>query len=455
MGKNLYNGISLVMVLSLLFAFGCQESIIVGSDLLDDEKLNLAFNDTLSLSSKTIVGERVATYRPNINSKTYTLGQLNDNLFGKLTSELILTNQMSGTTKANYHLITESVRFDSLVLVLKYDTLGTYGAYNSVHHIKVHQLKNTYLANDTIYSDRLFEFEPMPLYDGFKEIDVNDTIVLKDHLTQTFIKQAPQLRLRLNDNFGKLIFNDSMAAQSDTSFTNLFKGLIIKSIPVSGSSIYGFDFTSENLNTGNAQNKLIMYYTVGDTMRKEYQYFITTATANKITHDITGSQVDDFIKNPIKGDSITFIQGMGGSKTVISFDDLTFLEDKFINKVEMDIFVSEIGVLNSLYRAPIQLLASRKNAAGSLELIPDLAQLVNNGIPFGSIFGGVLNSDNLVKKYTINITNHIKRALRDKTYNSDLYIGILNEAETPRRAVFYGAKHSTYPMKLRVTYTKI
>jgi len=65
-----------------------------------------------------------------------------------------------------------------------------------------------------------------------------------------------------------------------------------------------------------------------------------------------------------------------------------------------------------------------------------------------------LNSAGQVKKYTLNITNHIKSALKDNTYNSDLYIGILTESETPHRAVLFGAGHSQYPMKLKITYTK-
>ena len=219
--------------------------------------------------------------------------------------------------------------------------------------------------------------------------------------------------------------------------------------------MYGFNFSTAALAEAQPVNKLIMYYTVGDTTRMEYQYLINTATVNKYVHNRTGSDADFFIKNPSRGDSLAFMQAMGGVKTVVSFKDLSSLSDKLINKVELDVFVFEPTNQQGTFSNPSQLIASRKNASGNIELIQDLAQLINSGVSFATVFKGQLNEEGTVRKYTMNITNHIKNAVKDKTYNSDLYIGILNEQESPRRVIFYGPKHKSNPMKLRVNYTKV
>ena len=54
----------------------------------------------------------------------------------------------------------------------------------------------------------------------------------------------------------------------------------------------------------------------------------------------------------------------------------------------------------------------------------------------------------------MNITNHIKKAVKDSTYNADIYLNVLTETGNPKRVVLFGANHSTYPMKLNITYTK-
>jgi len=90
------------IVFSFLILQSCQDSILVGNELLDNEKLVLSFNDSLKLSSSTIAGTRVVTHRPNVNSRTYVLGSLNDATFGNLTTSLYLTNVLASTKPVRF-----------------------------------------------------------------------------------------------------------------------------------------------------------------------------------------------------------------------------------------------------------------------------------------------------------------------------------------------------------------
>lgn len=449
--KHTIGKVATAIVFSFLILQSCQDSILVGSELLDNEKLVLSFNDSLKLSSSTIVGTRVATHRPNVNSRTYVLGSLNDATFGMLASSLYLTNSLA-TAKPVY---TGNIKFDSLVLVLAYDTLGNYGVSNPIHQVEVFQLLNTFSKTDTFYSDVRFDANTTPLASKQVAINSRDSVSYLDHVTSTVVKKRPQLRLKLDDSFGQMLISDTNLTKNDTLLGNFLKGFYIKSTPLSGPSTYGLNLLDASLSSLDGVNKLVMYYTQNDTLKKEYQYPIHASTPANYTYDRTGSQVEKFIDGTNSGDSLTFLQGLGGVKTVVSFDDLSFLKDKLINKVVLDIYVSDLGGELNIYPPPIQLIASYKTASGSFQVIQDVSQLISNGVSLVSVFGGNVTGTGNLRKYSLNITNHIKNALKDSTYDSDLYLNVLTESETVNRAVMYGAKHSTFPMKLNISYTKI
>ena len=441
-------------ITALFFSFlilqSCQDSILVGNELLDNEKLVLSFNDSLKLSSTTISGERILTHKKSVDSRTYVLGSLDDATFGKLTTSLYLTNVLA-STKPVY---TGNIKFDSLVLVLAYDTLGNYGVANPIHKIEVFQLENTYSKTDSFFNDVQFAASSTPLFSKEVRINTKDSVSYLDHTTATVVKKRPQLRLRLEDTFGQMLISDTNLTKNDTLLDNFLKGFYIKSTPLSGPSTFGLNLVDASLASLNGVNKLVMYYTQNDTLKKEYQYPIHASTLANYTYDRTGAQVEKFIDGTYSGDSLTFVQGLGGVKTVVSFDDLSFLNDKLVNKVVLDVYVSDLSGDFNLYPAPVQLIASYKNASGNIVFIQDVTQALSARILI-DVFGGNVTGTGNLRKYSLNITNHIKNALKDSTYDSDLYLNVLTESETVNRAVIYGAKHSTFPMKLNISYTKI
>lgn len=442
-----------VFLLVLSFISGCQDPILVGGTLLDDEKLNIGITNDFDLITKVIPGDTIVTYLPNLDSRTYLLGQLDDPIFGNIAAELYLKFKLS-TTKPTY-LSEEKLRFDSLVLVLQYDTLGTYGNNIGSQSVKVYRLDESINDKDTFYSDTNLKYLPSELAKIEKIISPKDSVRIKDHLTGKQVTLSPQLRIRIDNSFGEALIKNEDAAKNDTLFDEFFKGIYLTSTSTNNQPfMYGLNFNNTALNSTSPINKLIMYYTVNDTTEKTYEYLINTATINRFVHNRTTSQVESFINNPLLGDSLSFIQGVGGVKTVVKFNDLNSLDTLLINKAELEITAADVQGQNGVYNLPKQLIATRKNSDGNLIFIDDIAQLVSGNVLFSPVFGGSPIVSGSLRKYKLNITNHIKRAVKDKTFDSDIYISVLTEAENPARAIFYGAKHSQYPVKLNITYTK-
>lgn len=442
-----------VFLLVLSFISGCQDPILVGGTLLDDEKLNIGITNDFDLNTKVIPGDSVITYLPNLDSRTYLLGQLDDPIFGNIAAELYLKFKLS-TTKPTY-LSEEKLRFDSLVLVLQYDTLGTYGNNIGSQSVKVYRLDESINDKDTFYSDTNLKYLPSEIAKIEKVISPKDSVRIKDHLTGKQVTLSPQLRIRIDNSFGETLIKNEDAAKNDTLFSEFFKGVYLTSTSTNNQPfMYGFNFNNAALNSTSPINKLIMYYTVNDTTEKTYEYLINTATINRFVHNRSTSQIESFINNPLLSDSLSFIQGVGGVKTVVKFNDLNSLDTLLINKAELEITAADVQGQNGVYNLPKQLIATRKNSDGNLIFIDDIAQLISGNVLFSPVFGGSPIVSGSLRKYKLNITNHIKRAVKDKTFDSDIYISVLTEAENPARAIFYGAKHSQYPVKLNITYTK-
>jgi Domain of unknown function (DUF4270) len=439
---------------SFLLSFNaCQEPIAVGSDLLEgDLRIDVGFIDSLKLSSYTIPGERVITYRSGVNSRTYLLGQLSDPVFGKLNAEVYLKNYLN----ASLPNFTGAV-LDSVVLALQYDSLGTYGGNNASFKVDVFQLIDPLPIKDTIYSDVNIPSSSTPIGSKTLVVAAKDSITIKDHVTGKNVRQAAHLRIKLDSTWGAALINNVDANKADSTFSKYIKGLHIKAAPISGSGIFGLNFSDAVLGTTSPINKLIVYYhkSPKDSTLQTYLYPIQGITVNKYSLDRVGTVAQDLIDNKLKGNEYTLLQAAGGIKTIVTFDNLAPLADKLISKVELDIFVGGLPNQNTSISPPVQLVANRYNSDGKLELIPDILQLSSVGQNFGPVFGGNLDNKQSVKKYTLNITNHVKNIIeKPTTYRPELVLGILTESESASQVVLYGGKHSAFPMKMRVTYVK-
>ncbi|MCE2789896.1 MAG: DUF4270 domain-containing protein [Saprospiraceae bacterium] len=445
-----------MVCLAAVWLASCQESIPVGFDLIDEQNLGIEVATEFDLSTRTIAGERVITHRPGVDSKTYILGNLNDQVYGIVEPSLYLSFLL-GDTPPDFSTVKPD-GLDSLVLILEYDTTATYGQKAGLQEIEVFPLVDSLYVNDTIYSDAVIESSMSPVAKITRWVSPKDSVNVTDYKTKKSERQAPQLRIRLDQEFGRQLLSNLEANKSDAALRKFFMGLKIVSRSADNKPmLYGLNLNNSALLSSNPLNKLIAYYQQpsGDTtIRATYQYLIYAATANTFQHQYQGSVLHTSLQDSTVSQQVSFVQPMGGAKTRIRIHDLDKMKGKLINKAVLECFVADIPGPVGNFSEPPQLILESKNRNGQTVLLPDIFQLINNNVNFVQVFGGTLEKTSPVKKYTFSITNHVKIALRDSTYNSDMLLSILTESEIPNRVAIHGGKHATYPVRLKITYTK-
>ncbi len=263
--------ISRLLIPGLCFlAFSCSDPSVVGSNLLSDENIDVNFTDTVALTSKTIPGDSVATYRSSIsfNGRTYLLGTLDDTYFGQ--SESILYLGLS-----NISAIPQFAedQIDSVVLALAYDTLGAYGNRSGQHMITVHQMNtrlNSALAEgevDTLFSNQYFEFDPAPIGSESVTPDYLDSVTIFSPFEDTLVRLQPQMRIRMDLDFWETILLDTLKTESDSAFQESVKGLALVSVPLE-SSMIGFNLSSASGTT----HSVLVYYTDEDSVKTTFTF---------------------------------------------------------------------------------------------------------------------------------------------------------------------------------------
>lgn len=445
----------------LMTTAGCNDGSIIGNDLLEGEAIELAYDDNFALSGKTVRGDSVSTYRRGSINQTYMLGQVDDPLFGKSSSD-IYTAMIFGTSLPDF---SESL-IDSIVLELDYDTLGFYGASDIVHNIEVFRVTEDWADRDTIYSDESFMTDMMPI--GSKSLipDVEgDSVRFQVRVTDvdSFIYLTPRLNIRLDNAFGAELLADSAAAKTDSAMIANFKGLYIKST-TNGSSMIGFNF-NENFTFDNATvAKVAVYYTQKDSdnmdVKRSYNYYLRSETFSHFELDVSGSPVEASIGDPIAGDEFLYVQGMSGVDSEIDLPDLSALKGNIINSAQLVLTVAddEMEFFTDLYPTNSNFILSKYNADGIKVLVDDVTKDnidSNTGLALldGEIKETTLDNGEIVNTVTFNITDYIKNTIDADDLTPKVIISPLGRTESPRRTVFYGTNHPTYPVKLRIAYT--
>ncbi len=437
--------------LVLTFLCSCKDEIIVGGGLLDDEKILIDYTDTIGLISETIISDPIVVYdTANTSRRTYLMGQMKDSEFGTFTSHLALGFNINNSSPPSYPIGDKPLKFDSIVLVLTLDTLGTYGNPSGIpFHFQVYQLAKPLPFGRTIKSDISLDISNNVLADVMKSVKPKDSTSIVNHADGKVIKLLPQIRIKLNDEFGKSIFEDKEAALKDSAFVALVKGIYMTATPMNQFGTFGVNFSSSAM-FSSVSNKLVMYYTESDTIKKSYGYFINSKVINKIERNFEGSAVEKHVESPVLSGQQIYVQGLAGPKARVKFKNLETLKDKIINYAALEITLKSGGDVAAL--VPLQqIMAERKDTSGLFYYIQDVIQTAEH---YKTVFGGGLTTRSGDQIYRLNVTNHLRKALIDPEFISDIYLNAFNESEEIKRSILYGAEHPEKKMRLKISYTK-
>jgi len=402
------------------------------------DQIGTAFSDTISIQTSIV---REDSLRSDETASVFgLLGSYNDPVFGKsyssFFSQFLLASNVSG--------FGSGVQLDSVVLSIAYN--NSYGNISSQQIIKVFELKTAILRENAYYSN---------IKDS-NYVDFNNEVgsltfvpKLTDSVVVDGVKKAPQLRIRLNNNFGYKLLTASPSVLSDnTSFTNYFKGLYLKSFnndQLAGEgAILFFDMLK-------ADSKLTIFYSntfitnvdgveTSVTVKDSYSFLpnINAARINKFSHDYAATEVQSNLA--LSKSSKIFVQSMAGINGRISFPYLKDLlkEGKIaINKAEL-VLKADPGSSFSTFAPPSRLFVVTIDSAGTKLEIPDIAE-------GDSYYGGSYNSS--TNEYRFNIARYLQGVLNDDQ-KFDLLL-------VPSGAAISANRFVSSDIKLNLTITKL
>jgi len=423
----------------------CNDPSPLGSDFLKDVELDIGFTDTFSINAFTIHEDSIETYSPSSLTpiRTYLVGTLNDPIFGRSESNIY--------TQLDYDVFSppslSDAVLDSVVLTLAFDSLGIYGDTTQPLQIQVDRLIENMNIAESTYSNHGFL--------GKKVGELTNYIYSADSITiiepnssgdLDTIQTAPQLRIRLNNSIGEELIelDTSGVLDADNIYDHLY-GLGIKTV-ASNQAMLGIDLNSE-------YSTLTLYY---EKNSNKYKYSFLMSSAVKRTlefsTDHTGAPVESFLDDSTKGDSLDFLQPLGGTNIQLSVPALANLSNYIINKAELECYVATVDGDNLDFYPPANQVAPYEEYEN--ELIPATDVFIGNDVRFLlSTSGGTVEEVSTgLYRYRANISSHLQDMING-TIENKVFLVPYPRRESPRRTIVYGPHHPTYPMKLRITYT--
>lgn len=439
---------------ALFFTSACTDPTSVGADLLEGDEAEVGFTDTLSVQATTLKADTVLTYFPVQNAAqaytSYLVGNMQDPIFGTSTAQIYAQLAPRNSTPD----FDASARLDSIVLVLPYDTLGTYGDLTETYGISVHRLSQYINPEQKYYSDVSFPSEAMAL--GSKEfVPKLDSVTIYDYTNNTrdTLKVPAQLRIPLNRALGEeLLKLDSVTYASDSLFVSFLKGLLIKPTTTNRGML--------SFNLMNTRAGIYVYYKEKDTIPAQQQIYFDPfwARATNFEHNYSGTLVQTYLENPQLNDSLVFVQGMAGVITELEIPYAEQLQGVVVNKAELEIRIATPPGNNGDIFEPIPLLLLlTPDETGEFESIDDISLIVTRlgANRLTEYYGGnpVAGNAGDPMVYRFNLSTHFQKVI-SKSRTNVLRLVAFSQLQQPARVALYGTNHPQYGIKLKVAFTK-
>jgi hypothetical protein len=435
-----------VCVIAALMVVGCNESTFIGSDLLDDEAVNVKFVDTISPATKTIGSLALDA---NGNGNTYVVGELDDPVFGRSEADVYFA--FDRVTSINTNVST----LDSVVIAIEYDTSGFYAEWEDASfdvflHVGLEELP--VIGIDTFSSSRSISVNPVPVTSILgRSINPYDSITIYDPGQDSLILQPTHFRMKLENAIAQEMFHALSSIETDAEFDAIYPSFQLNVVP-NQSALIAFDIGNSTRSAG--INGLKFYYTIDSSgVKREYEYLFDRGLST-VRHDVSGAPVEEYINNAQRGGELLYVQGLAGVRTSVDISKLRSIESGLINKVELEFTIAEGPEFFTDTYEPLVTYAASVLQNGEYVAIQDLGLSQSNPFIFDGIQDTFSNANGeLLKKVTFNITNQVRNYLEDDSVSSEIIISSFTELEDPRRTIFYGPKSVVYPLKLNVAYT--
>lgn len=452
----------------MMFLFAttsCNEPSLIGADVLDSDRLDVVFTDSLSIFASSVEDDSIQTFDDLNLLTSYLCGKLEDPIFGISESEINTQLRLSGTPDSlKFAKIPDgNAKLDSIVFVLEYDPDQFFGNPDSEQEIAIYLLDEDMDNNATYYSNDNFASGDLLTSATVNPSNPDSTISIVGTSGDTI--RPPQLRLPIDVNhplFTDILFKDGSSIEyykNDTLLLDVLKGVkvvvensdpteLMMAFKLSSSSIGGMYMYYHTIPTpdDNSSDTLI------------YRFRINNDAAQMVSfnHDYENSFVKSFIDtldDETDGEQYLFVQGMQGINGKLRIPYLSGLKNAIINQAQLELTIATMlpNDVSFYSDEPLeQLFLSKKNEEGDLIIIADL-QLTFTG------FGGNLverTKDNmLIQTYTMNISQHLQDMINGLEVSDEIFITPLAKAQSANRSIIFGTGDPSFAPKINVTYT--
>lgn len=441
-----------LLVMAALAWSACTRTSPFGADLLDDQLADYDFTDTLTIRC-TIEREDSLITSDRISTAAYFLvGDLNDPIFGKTTADLYALFQPGVPTA-----LEDTLQFDSIVLFMRYSTVGLYGDSTQPQTLRVHRVDEGYSINPTAF---YYSENSLP---ASTEIGRIDNFIAKPTRQDSLFSATSRgayIRVKLDDAFGQELMRfDSATLADDSTFYAKLRG--IKITTTSGGAMPGL-ILPLNLNDQNF-SRIRLYYTRNDTLHPTYDYFFQGSNKfSNFAHDYGSTLAGQAIG--IEANDLLFVQGAQGLKVKIEIPYVDRLENIAVNKADLVLTINDMlpNDFPTLLRPSGQLVLSRSVADTAYDLTSDVYNSINNTGVYTD-FGGTPNKETagsgIVTRYHHNLSDYLQ-SLVDLPAGSDIkkktiYLNVNLQSRTAMRSILYGPKSTTFPAKIELKYTRV
>jgi hypothetical protein len=408
-----------IMMLVSAFFFSCSKKSDVGKIIIpSDYLLKPDAQDTFRVVARTYSVDSLST-----SSITYgLLGSYIDPVFGEFKASFI--TEIMRTSTPNF---TSSYTFDSVKLVLRYDTVYL---NSSEQEINIAELKESLIFDSTYYHN----FDPTK---------VRQELIYKTKFTPN---SDTVLAVKLPYSFGLNIFNNANDGYkwADTTFATFFHGFYIYSNPVVK------DACIAAFNLFHTDTRLTLFYhnnsdTISDTLRYSFPVGTYSTRFNMFQHKYS----PDIIANLNDPNAqVVYLQGGGGLNVNIELPDLDILKKQglyAVNRAELVINADPYSLGDhNYYPTPKAAELYYRNDNGAMEFLSE----------YYTSDGNYLYANYLDDQFVFDITYMVQKIIAGKKKNNGFVLTVKDSKTSPARIVLTSGKNSK-PMKLKLTLTKL
>ncbi|WP_316737937.1 DUF4270 domain-containing protein [Pedobacter aquatilis] len=459
----------LTLLIGLFLFASCKNPNGVGLDVDPNSAIQGTLVNDQLVSSQTVKEPVLTTSR----LAALPFGYMVDPIFGKTESSVGMTVQLPGTETS---LDFTSATLDSAVLVLNLGTQFYGDTATSKYSVDVYQLSSAltkYKSSDVIaHNSTLLGNFNNRIFPNTK-VKVTEVVTSGKDTVRTM---TPQIRIPLNKAFiqSTILSLPTTGTSSNSKFIEYFKGLyaeINKSTSTGTGGVAFLDFASSNSYLQLVYRKPNTTSGV-DTLSKNFVIGAGAVSAN-IKHDYTGTAIQTQLDNPAVQYGVTYLQGLAGVRTKISFPTLKNFTSVYgkavINKAELVVDLS--AGTYALPFAPSQRLSLYRWDIAEQEVnVPDRDQSTSNyaGDPRAkadAAFGGYY--DSLKNRYVFNVTAYVQDIIDGTKIDYGTFIapesltatsfdlGAARSTTSASRAVIGSFGNTTNRLKLNIYYTKM